>query len=264
MNSQNPLKNRILCLSLSAGIALLTGCATRPPREMGPPGKVQMPPSAPATDDLPPPVEVEVIPAGKEAIEREPAPPPKPKREPRAGTSYTIKKGESLSSIASRNKMSWKELAAYNHIANPDKVRVGQTILIPPSGSSKVSISPRREVAPPPAPPSGKTYVVQSGDNLSVIARRYGTNVKALKSANDLMSDRLLVGQVLKLPQGAETPERESRRSAEPEREPAAPRPTPIPMDVDDGMTEDVDDPCLLYTSPSPRDRQKSRMPSSA
>ena len=26
----------------------------------------------------------------------------------------------------------------------------------------------------------------------------------------------------------------------------------------------DIDDGCLLYTSPSPRDRQKSRMPSSA
>ena len=27
---------------------------------------------------------------------------------------------------------------------------------------------------------------------------------------------------------------------------------------------EDISEPCLLYTSPSPRDRQKSRMPSSA
>ena len=27
---------------------------------------------------------------------------------------------------------------------------------------------------------------------------------------------------------------------------------------------EDPNTPCLLYTSPSPRDRQKSRMPSSA
>ena len=26
----------------------------------------------------------------------------------------------------------------------------------------------------------------------------------------------------------------------------------------------EITDPCLLYTSPSPRDRQKSRMPSSA
>ena len=32
-----------------------------------------------------------------------------------------------------------------------------------------------------------------------------------------------------------------------------------------DGLVIHVDvDPCLLYTSPSPRDRQKSRMPSSA
>ena len=30
------------------------------------------------------------------------------------------------------------------------------------------------------------------------------------------------------------------------------------------GGDSDDDEPCLLYTSPSPRDRQKSRMPSSA
>ena len=36
---------------------------------------------------------------------------------------------------------------------------------------------------------------------------------------------------------------------------------------TDDGVISEVfagDDSCLLYTSPSPRDRQKSRMPSSA
>ena len=33
---------------------------------------------------------------------------------------------------------------------------------------------------------------------------------------------------------------------------------------VSDTIVADPDDPCLLYTSPSPRDRQKSRMPSSA
>ena len=34
--------------------------------------------------------------------------------------------------------------------------------------------------------------------------------------------------------------------------------------DVDDDIHDDVDDVCLLYTSPSPRDRTRSRMPSSA
>jgi flagellar basal body-associated protein FliL len=32
----------------------------------------------------------------------------------------------------------------------------------------------------------------------------------------------------------------------------------------EEGIIEDSNTPCLLYTSPSPRDRQKSRMPSSA
>ena len=33
---------------------------------------------------------------------------------------------------------------------------------------------------------------------------------------------------------------------------------------INKALTEDPNTPCLLYTSPSPRDRQKSRMPSSA
>ena len=39
----------------------------------------------------------------------------------------------------------------------------------------------------------------------------------------------------------------------------------PLNVDIDSPMTEnDYVRYCLLYTSPSPRDRQKSRMPSSA
>ena len=37
-----------------------------------------------------------------------------------------------------------------------------------------------------------------------------------------------------------------------------------IHMSADTMSNEDVSTSCLLYTSPSPRDRQKSRMPSSA
>ena len=44
-------------------------------------------------------------------------------------------------------------------------------------------------------------YVVKSGDTLTRIAKVHGTTVKALKSANDLEGDRLLVGAKLKTPQ---------------------------------------------------------------
>ena len=46
----------------------------------------------------------------------------------------------------------------------------------------------------------GQTYVVQSGDTLYEIANRFGTTVSALKSANNLTSDTILVGQVLNIP----------------------------------------------------------------
>ena len=38
----------------------------------------------------------------------------------------------------------------------------------------------------------------------------------------------------------------------------------PIADAMTDKATIELTSPCLLYTSPSPRDRQKSRMPSSA
>jgi LysM repeat protein len=42
-------------------------------------------------------------------------------------------------------------------------------------------------------------YVVKSGDTLSQIAILYGTSVKAIKTANSLGSERLAVGQKLKV-----------------------------------------------------------------
>lgn len=50
---------------------------------------------------------------------------------------------------------------------------------------------------------SGKTYTVVSGDSLSAIADKLGTTVDELKAANDLTSNDLSVGQVLKIPGGS-------------------------------------------------------------
>ncbi|MGA2280653.1 MAG: LysM peptidoglycan-binding domain-containing protein [Verrucomicrobiota bacterium] len=43
-------------------------------------------------------------------------------------------------------------------------------------------------------------YVVKSGDNLTRIAKAHGTTVKALKAANGLANDRIVVGAKLKIP----------------------------------------------------------------
>ena len=56
-------------------------------------------------------------------------------------------------------------------------------------------VRPVTTVSQPPT-----LYVVKSGDTLSRIAKTHGTTVKALKSANSLEGDRIVVGAKLKIP----------------------------------------------------------------
>ncbi len=48
-----------------------------------------------------------------------------------------------------------------------------------------------------------RQHVVRSGDTLSHIAQRYGVDVKTLRVANGLNSDRLFVGKTLTIPEGS-------------------------------------------------------------
>lgn len=81
---------------------------------------------------------------------------------------YTVVKGDTLSGIASKYGTTYQKLAEYNGISNPNLILVGQKIKIPNSNSSSSSI----------------TYVVKSGDTLSGIASKYGTNWKDLYNKN--------------------------------------------------------------------------------
>ena len=163
---------------------------------------------------------------------------------PRAGTSHTVKKGECLSTIAARNKISTRELAEYNRNADVNRVRAGQVILIPGGTASTPAVNNGSTRAVPPSAPSiaGKSYVVQSGDSLSTVAARNGTTVAALKSANNLTSDRIRVGQTLKLPGGTGGSVANNvvaggtdTTNPAPEATPASPRPTSTPMPLAGG-----------------------------
>jgi LysM repeat protein len=52
----------------------------------------------------------------------------------------------------------------------------------------------------PTATPSVTIYVVQHGDTLFSIARRFGSTVAAVKTANGLMSNNIIPGQQLVIP----------------------------------------------------------------
>jgi N-acetylmuramoyl-L-alanine amidase len=63
----------------------------------------------------------------------------------------------------------------------------------PPAGSRVARLA--RNGPPPP-----RQYAVRRGDTLSEIAARYNVSLRHIRSANQLRNDRIVVGQVLRIP----------------------------------------------------------------
>ncbi|MEC1751138.1 LysM peptidoglycan-binding domain-containing protein, partial [Bacillus mojavensis] len=64
---------------------------------------------------------------------------------PRKTTTYTVKSGDNLGSIAQRFGMTLSEIQTLNNISNPDKIQVGQILKVYASGGdSNNGGSPRK------------------------------------------------------------------------------------------------------------------------
>ncbi|MDD3275611.1 MAG: LysM peptidoglycan-binding domain-containing protein [Kiritimatiellales bacterium] len=120
---------------------------------------------------------------------------------------HTVQKGETLSSIASSYGTSWKALADYNALSNPNVLKVGQEIKIPDAYGTVTPVKKPAPVScrPVPAPiKQGTTYTIQKGDYLSSIAKRSGLTVNEIKLANGLKSDSIIAGKKLSIPKKGE------------------------------------------------------------
>ena len=98
---------------------------------------------------------------------------------------YTVKSGDTLSSIASKYGTTYQKLAEYNNIANPNIINVGQVIKIPNESTSIIE---------------KEYYIVKNGDTLSSIAKKYNTTVNQLVALNNIKNANLIyVGQKLRM-----------------------------------------------------------------
>lgn len=121
---------------------------------------------------------------------------------------YTVRRGDTLSTIARRHGVRMSELVALNGLASRHRIRIGQKIRLPSDGSpavQTVAYSPSPKAAPRATPeplPETGLYTVRRGDNLTRIAERFGMNVAQLVALNDLRSrHRITVGQRLRVSQ---------------------------------------------------------------
>ena len=104
--------------------------------------------------------------------------------------SVLVEVGDSLSKIAKRYDTTTEILAAINGICDVNQIYVGQKILLAAAGSeTDGGVDPE---------PISVTVIVEAGDSLSKIAKRYDTTVDELMVANDITDPNLvLVGQEL-------------------------------------------------------------------
>ena len=174
---------------------LMQGC--KPDETKTDPKLTQLPPRP--TLPLPPPVAETNPPVTTPPVVQTP-PVPVPIAEPippapTAAKEYTILKGDYFEKIAKANGVTIAAIEKANPGLDSKKLKVGQKIQIPaatPKGAS---------AAVPDAPAEGGlVYAVKSGDTLTKIASAHGTTVKSIRTANDLKTDKLKVGQKLKLP----------------------------------------------------------------
>lgn len=128
-----------------------------------------------------------------------PAAEPEPVSEPTpAGTTYTVRAGETLLGIAERFGVAFTEVLAANGMETAT-VRPGQTLRIPAARPGAPPLPAPETESTPKA--TGTEHTVQSGETLYGIARRYGTSAAALRSANGLAEEAVIVpGQTLRLP----------------------------------------------------------------
>ena len=100
---------------------------------------------------------------------------------------YIVQKGDTLYGIANKFNTTVDNLKSINNLTT-DSLSIGQVLKLP--SSSTISTD---------------TYTVKSGDSLYAIAKKYNTTVDTLKSLNNLTSNTLSIGQVLKLPGSSAT-----------------------------------------------------------
>lgn len=103
--------------------------------------------------------------------------------------SYTVKSGDTLYLIAKANHTTVVDLKSINQLSS-DLINIGQVLKISTNSLAEQETTTNQ---------TASTYTVKSGDSLWKIATNHHVTISELKAYNNLTSDVIMVGQVLRL-----------------------------------------------------------------
>lgn len=112
---------------------------------------------------------------------------------------YTVKRGDTLYSIANQFSTTVQKLKSLNNLTS-NNLQIGQVLLVTEKTYPDVS-----------------TYTVEKGDTLYGIANKFSTTVQAIKTLNNLTTNTLLPGQQIYIPASSTTTPTEPTTPQEPE-----------------------------------------------
>ena len=120
-----------------------------------------------------------------------------------AESTHLVKKGETLYGIAKKYQITISELKAANNLSDKDVLKAGQKLVIPSADIENAATLSSTNSSTSTSNSSSKTetYIVQKGDTLYGIAKKYDIKVSEIYSLNGMsQKDVLKVGQKLKVP----------------------------------------------------------------
>ncbi|MEJ7542299.1 LysM peptidoglycan-binding domain-containing protein [Staphylococcus intermedius] len=116
-----------------------------------------------------------------------------------SSTVYTVRYGDSLSSIAAKYGTTYQNIMKWNGLNN-FLILPGQKLNVSgPSSSARTNRTTTSSAAPRTSSSNTSYYTVQPGDSLSLIASKYGTTYRHIMDLNGLNSFLIFPGQKLKV-----------------------------------------------------------------
>lgn len=158
-------------------------------------------------------------------------------------TTYTVKSGDSLWTIARKHNLTIAQLTAANSLPSNVVLRAGQKLVIPGKPASPTAAATANPaaaqgktaetVAPRPAPTAntsaGLKHTVKSGESLSTIAKLYGVKPGDIAVANNVVDPaKIKAGTELVIP-GWDTPASKSAKSSASKSSSSTPAPKATP-----------------------------------